>query len=199
MSPVGGGVDLAFRAEHLRSDHCYAARCREQRRKRVGFELYEAARVQVQPGLFGGWIRLRQDDPRDDVRLRFDGHYLGVGLRSHLFASAPLSLLASTSLTWYSVSGDAEAGESEIEWLELLGRFGPVVRLGDLWLHAGLSALRSDGDQDWADGASEHFREDRNYGGFARLTVRVDETGYVGFNLEGGAREGFSVVMGRLF
>ncbi|MCG5541540.1 MULTISPECIES: hypothetical protein [unclassified Halorhodospira] len=200
----GYDVDLRISGAHAQTDLDYGDRTVEHRTSRVGFQLFEVGNPQIQPGLFGGWMRSRVDDPgpapdsqvADTTRL--SGYYIGAGVRSHLFHREPVSLLGEVRYTWHDADGSSNGREVEREWTELQARLGPVVRVGPVrWSVGGyLSAI--DGDQ-YVNGVRDGFEQDRLTGAYTQFDLMVDRTGYVGLHADTGGSAGVHMVFGRIF
>ncbi|ABM62818.1 hypothetical protein [Halorhodospira halophila] len=196
----GYDVDLRVTGEHYQTDLDYGDRTVEHRTSRLGFQLFEVGNPQIQPGLFGGWLRSRVDDPGDPVAdaTRLSGYYIGAGVRSHLFHREPVSLLGEVRYTWHDVDGSRGDTEIEREWTELQARLGPMVRVGPVrWTVGGYVSV-IDGDQ-YVDGRREGFEHDRLSGAYTQLDVMVDRTGYVGLHADTGGNAGVHMVFGRIF
>lgn len=200
-SERGADIDLRITGERYQTDLDYPAGTVEQRTSRIGLQLYEVGDPRLQPGIHGGWIRSRIDGQAADAAdgLRMDGHYLGAGVRSHLFHTNPVSLLGEIRYTWHSVDGSTDTQRFDLEWTELQARLGPVVRVGRLRWSVGGYVSRIDGDQDRDGGGSIAYREDRATGAFTQIDLMVDRTGYVGLHADSGGNAGLHVVFGRVF
>ena len=154
--------------------------------------LLEALTSQLQGGIKLGYVGADQEQRVASAGINLKGYTLGVLLRGHLpVLTESLNLEYGLEYGFNDMDGSTEDKNAELEWHALTGKLGLGVNLNLLRLHGGALYTQIDGKErvsgDSVEDATNDFSESNSEGVYFGIGYQLDDSGFIGLDLESGS------------